>query len=248
MLIVNADDFGINRNATDNIMACYKKGKITSTSAMVFMVDSERAATLASETLMGVGLHLNFTDPFSCRVRVNKLREYHDQIITFLNKGKYHLLLYNPTLKKQFEYVYKAQYEEFIRLYNVQPTHIDGHHHMHLCTNMLLQNLVPRGMRVRTTFTFAKKEKNELNRLYRRMISYWLTKRYICTDFLYSIEPIIRNLHQRTRLLKEIVSIAEVSSVELMVHPQIKNEYDYLMSNEFSLIISGVKKISYASL
>lgn len=248
MLIINADDFGMEKDATDNILSCFHNKKITSTTAMMFMEDSERAATLALDISMEVGLHLNFTDTFNGIVKVNKLREYHNQIIAFLKRGKNHFLLYNHMLKKQFECVYKAQYEEFIRLYKRQPTHIDGHHHMHLCTNMLLQNLMPRGIRVRTTFTFAKKEKNALNRLYRRMISYWLTRRYICTDFFYSIEPIIRNQNQRTRLLKEITGIAEGSSVEIMVHPQIKNEYDYLMSNEFSQIISGVEKVSYASL
>src|SRR5262245_28926635 len=48
MLIVNADDLGRSKAETDAAMACYAKDRITSTSAMVFMTDSERASELAS--------------------------------------------------------------------------------------------------------------------------------------------------------------------------------------------------------
>ncbi len=47
LLIVNADDFGGNRLATDRIAECFQVGAITSTSAMVYMSDSERAASIA---------------------------------------------------------------------------------------------------------------------------------------------------------------------------------------------------------
>jgi predicted glycoside hydrolase/deacetylase ChbG (UPF0249 family) len=46
MLIVNADDWGRNRDATDRSLECHRNGRITTVSAMVFMEDSERAADL----------------------------------------------------------------------------------------------------------------------------------------------------------------------------------------------------------
>lgn len=46
MLIINAEDFGMNRLATDRMLYCYKKGTVLSTSVMVFMEDSQRAADL----------------------------------------------------------------------------------------------------------------------------------------------------------------------------------------------------------
>jgi predicted glycoside hydrolase/deacetylase ChbG (UPF0249 family) len=61
MVIINADDFGRSRLVTDRILSCYKQGSITSTSAMVFMEDSQRAVDLAKEYSIDVGLHLNFT-------------------------------------------------------------------------------------------------------------------------------------------------------------------------------------------
>ncbi|PYL02866.1 MAG: chitooligosaccharide deacetylase, partial [Verrucomicrobia bacterium] len=65
MLIINADDWGCSVAETDAALRCYKGGRITSVSAMVFMEDSERAAELAKENELDVGLHLNFTDKFT---------------------------------------------------------------------------------------------------------------------------------------------------------------------------------------
>ena len=44
MLIVNADDLGRNITATDNILCCHARRRVSSASAMMFMADSERAA------------------------------------------------------------------------------------------------------------------------------------------------------------------------------------------------------------
>jgi len=65
MLIINADDWGRSMAETDAALRCYKAGRITSVSAMVLMEDSHRAAELAKEHQLDVGLHLNFTDKFT---------------------------------------------------------------------------------------------------------------------------------------------------------------------------------------
>ena len=77
MLIINADDWGRSLAETDAALECYKAGRITSVSAMVFMGDSERAAELAKENKLDVGLHLNFTDRFTA----NQYREHAWQTI-----------------------------------------------------------------------------------------------------------------------------------------------------------------------
>jgi hypothetical protein len=64
MLIVNADDLGRSKAETNAAMACYAKGRITSTSAMVFMTDSERASEVAS----GAGLDHRSAREFFRRV------------------------------------------------------------------------------------------------------------------------------------------------------------------------------------
>lgn len=65
-LIVNADDWGRDRETTDRTLFCLREGAVSSASAMVFMEDSERAAALAKEHGVDAGLHLNLTAPLSC--------------------------------------------------------------------------------------------------------------------------------------------------------------------------------------
>src|SRR4029077_15738727 len=144
MLIVNADDWGRSATETEAALNCYKERRITSVSAMVFMEDSERAADLAKEHELDVGLHLNFTEPFTGSDRSNNaLAEHHGKTIRYLMGNKYAQLVYNPLLRGAFGYSYEAQAREFVRLFGKPPSHIDGHHHMHLCANVLLSDIIP---------------------------------------------------------------------------------------------------------
>ena len=65
MLLINADDFGRTRETSDRIVNCYRQGCIHAASAMTFMKDSERAADLARQNGLPVGLHLNLTLDFT---------------------------------------------------------------------------------------------------------------------------------------------------------------------------------------
>jgi chitin disaccharide deacetylase len=151
MLIINADDWGRSVAETDAALRCYRDRRITSVSAMVFMQDSKRAARLAKDyELDDVGLHLNFSEELTDWSCSEELREHHGRIIRFLKRNKYAQLLYNPFLRKAFAYCYDAQVEEFVRLFEKSPSHIDGHHHMHLCANVLLSNMIPAGTKLLT--------------------------------------------------------------------------------------------------
>ena len=55
MLIINADDWGRDRTATDTALGCHKNGRISSVTGMVFMADSQRAAELANSAGLDVG-------------------------------------------------------------------------------------------------------------------------------------------------------------------------------------------------
>jgi chitin disaccharide deacetylase len=240
MLIVNADDWGKNKTTTDNSLLCFKNERITSASAMVFMYDSQRAAELALEYNFEVGLHLNFTTRFNHNTTSSELLERHRRIATFLQKNKYCFLLYNPVIKNDFHYVFNAQYDEYVRLYHKRPTHIDGHHHMHLCTNVLLQRLIPKNSRVRRNFSFTVGEKSRANQLYRSLVDRWLLRRYQCTDFFFSIEPMLK-----TDRLHRIINLSLVHTVELMVHPEKQNEFNYLLSPAYQEITRNTKIRSY---
>lgn len=243
MLIVNADDFGRSRLATDRTIACYKQGSVTSTSAMVFMEDSRRAADLARENRIDVGLHLNFTQELTQRIQNSLLHDYHNRIVRYLTRKKYNFLIYNPVLRKQFEYVFQVQREEFERIFGMSPSHIDGHHHMHLCANILFGTIIPEGQKVRRNFSFGRGEKSLLNRMYRTVIDKWLTRRYLMTDYLFSLPECIK-----IGRLAYALELAKTSNVELETHPELAEEFEWLTGNASIKAFSGIQKGTYSQL
>ncbi len=236
MVIVTADDYGNNRASTDSIITCFSAGRITSTSAMVFMEDSERAATQAFETDMEVGLHLNFSQAFSACAVTAKLHEYQNRIISYLTKSKLAQVVYNPFLADAFRYAFLSQQEEFERLYGKPPAHYNGHHHMHLCANILASRLIPNNARIRTTFTFDHGEKNLFNLLYRRFLQKHISTKYISTDCFFNIAPL-----QDYDRLKRIFVRSDKESIEIEVHPERKEEFKFLMSNQFRALLSSTR-------
>jgi predicted glycoside hydrolase/deacetylase ChbG (UPF0249 family) len=242
MLIINADDWGRSAAETDAALRCYGEKRITSVSAMVFMQDSERAARLTKDyELDDVGLHLNFSEEFTDKSCSETLKEPQGRIIRFLKRGKYAQLLYNPFLRKTFACCYQAQVEEFVRLFEKLPSHIDGHHHMHLCANLLLSNMIPAGTKLRRNFSFWPGEKSMLNRTYRWLVDRWLACRYSLTDYFFDLTQCIQG-----KKLDRVVALAKSSNVELMTHPIVNPEEEYLMSHEFQVILQRLQIGGYA--
>lgn len=231
-LIINADDWGRNRETTDRILDCLKLGSVTATSAMVFMEDSERAASISREHEIDTGIHLNLTTPFSgATCGFKKLREHQEKISQFLRRSRIAQVIYNPLLASAFHYVIEAQIEEYARLYGNNPVRLDGHHHMHLCANVLFGRLLPKGTIVRRSFSKLPGEKGLANRSWRSFVNSRLESRYRVTDYFFSIEPL------SPEHLKAIVHLASHSVVEMETHPVNAEEYDFLTSGgllEFS--------------
>jgi predicted glycoside hydrolase/deacetylase ChbG (UPF0249 family) len=241
MLIINADDFGRSAAETGAALRCHRGGRITSVSAMVFMEDSERAAELAKENELDVGLHVNFAEPFTGKNHPAELDHYHGRTVRYLMGNKYAQLVYNPFLRKEFAYSYRAQSEEFVRLFGGPPSHIDGHHHMHLCANMLLTNMIPAGMKMRRNFSFWPGEKSLLNRTYRWLVDRWLARRYRLPDYFFDLTQCIRD-----KKLDRVAALAKTSNVELMTHPVDQVESDYLMNDEFRTVLQHLDVGGYA--
>jgi hypothetical protein len=243
MLIINADDFGRTRLATDRILTGYRQGAVTSTSAMVFMEDSERAADLAKDSGLDTGLHLNFTQRFTGRGRIQKAAEQQEQIVRFLTKNKFAQLFYHPGLRGQFHYVFQAQLEEFLRLFGSAPSHFDGHHHMHLCANMLLDRVIPPGEKIRRSFSFFPGQKGWVNYGYRWLIVKWIGRKYQSTDFLFALPDCIR-----FDGFARVVALARRANVELETHPEVIAESEWLLSDACARMRAIVKTGSYALL
>jgi predicted dehydrogenase/predicted glycoside hydrolase/deacetylase ChbG (UPF0249 family) len=239
-LIITGDDWGRTRKETDRALSCCLKGRLTSLSAMVFMKDSERAAELAKRHNVDVGLHLNLVEHFTGKGKTEKHSRQHASIVRFLRFNKYASILYNPFLRKQFHDDYCAQLEEFRRLYGTSPSHVNGHLHYHLCSNMLVGKIIPPGTKVRRSFTFYAGQKGWLNLTYRKMVNKSLARRYVLTDSFFSLYYSLK-----TDRIAHIAELAKSTKVELMVHPATDLEYDFLMGNGFDERFHGVKLATF---
>lgn len=236
LLIVNADDWGQDATTTNRILDCVGRGSVTAVSAMVFMKDSERAATIALDRKIDAGLHLNFTTPFSASKIPSRLAEHLDKVAAFLRAHRLAQVMYHPGLTNAFEFLVASQIEEFRRLYGSKPLRLDGHHHMHLCANVRLQRLLPPSTLVRRSFSFRRGEKALLNRLYRKRVDALLSRRHRLTDYFFSLAPL-----SATDRIVQMFELARTSVVEVEVHPVVPDEYTFLHAPEFQRLTAGVR-------
>jgi predicted glycoside hydrolase/deacetylase ChbG (UPF0249 family) len=241
LLSVNADDWGRSQDETDAAAACYSVGRITSVSAMVFMEDSERAANLARKNDLSVGLHLNLNESFSGNGVPEEISREHAKVARFLNGNKYSVVFYNPFLRKQFSRDFQVQLQEFLRLYGKAPSHFDGHMHHHLCSNMLVDRVIPAGQKVRLGFSFSRGERTFLNVIYRNLVNDWIKRQYVSADYFFSLHSCLQN-----NGLAHVAKLARAAKVELMVHPKNTWEYDFLMGDSFDAVFNGVEKGSFS--
>lgn len=243
MLIINADDWGRDSAATDTALICHQNGRISSVTGMVFMADSLRAAEVANSAGMDVGLHINFTEKFNDGACPAHVLNHQLKIRRFLKASKYALLLYNPFLISGFRCVFDAQLKEFTRIYGRAPSHFDGHQHMHLGTNMLIQKIIPAGKKVRRSFSFQSGEKSFFNRTYRRVVDRSLARRHRLTDSFFALAQHLDHVS-----LQPVLDLARKSNVEIMTHTWNRPEYDLLMSDAFPRLSAGIEIGSYARL
>jgi chitin disaccharide deacetylase len=243
LLIINADDWGRDHQTTERTLQCVSGGTVSAVSAMVFMADSERAATLARERGIDAGLHLNFTMPFSMPDCPARLLERQRELVACLRTHPLARVVFHPRLAGSFEYVVKAQLDEFFRLYGAPPDRIDGHHHMHLCANVRLGRLLPPGTLVRRNFSFRPGEKSLANRLYRKAVDHSLSRRHRLVDFLFSLTPL-----DPLGRLQGIFSLASASTVEVETHPINPEEYTFLLGDEILRLTANVRIAPFSAI
>ena len=227
VLIINADDWGRDRKTTDRIHACVSQRTVSSVSAMVFMPDSERASAIAKESGIDAGLHLNFTTPFSAPGCPAQLVDRQAEIARYLLRSRLSQAVFNPWLFRSFQYVVAAQVDEFCRLYGTPPGRLDGHHHMHLCANVLWGGLLPSGTAVRRNFSFQPGEKSLWNRLYRQTVDRKVAQRHAVTDYFFNLVPL-----EPPSRLRQVFRLAREHVVEVETHPVNDEEQRFLAGEE----------------
>jgi predicted glycoside hydrolase/deacetylase ChbG (UPF0249 family) len=163
--------------------------------------------------------------------------------VDYLTRSRYAGLIYNPSLRSDFEYVFRAQYEEFARLYGRKPSHIDGHHHQHLCANMVLGGIIPAGEKVRRSFHFWPGEKGLASRAYRRLLNRLVARRHRVADYFFALSQSLGNPR-----LGRIEALATAYAVEMMTHPAVPKERAFLTSDDYHRFLSQLKTGTYADL
>ena len=234
VLIVNADDWGRDQETTVRTLDCIFRGSVSSVSAMVFMEDSERAAAVAREREIDAGLHLNLTTSFSAPHSAAQLVERQNQLASYLRRPLAGAV-FHPRLVRSFEYVVAAQVHEFHRLYGKHPERLDGHHHMHLCANVVFGGLLSPGTIVRRNFFFQAGEKSLANRLFRRFIDHMLARRHRLVDLFFSLPPL-----EPPARLQRIFSLARQFIIEMETHPINPEEYRFLTGGEIFRLLGDL--------
>jgi predicted glycoside hydrolase/deacetylase ChbG (UPF0249 family) len=249
LLIVNADDLGYNEPTTDAIASCFRAGRITSATAMVYMRDSDRAAEVAREIGLPVGLHLNFTEPFDDPGVPSGVRERHLETTrkfggpSFVFRSR--RWIYDPRLKDATERCIAEQLERFEQIFGSPPTHIDGHMHVHVCPNVGLASTIPPGMKMRNTLGAGPSPSGLMPRLVAARQRILLRDRLSTSYFLNITDLHPEFVEAGTR---GGLAPAESTSVEVMAHPGFGHEYTMLMAPVWAEWTEGLRLGSYAEL
>ncbi|MGH2914681.1 MAG: ChbG/HpnK family deacetylase [Solirubrobacteraceae bacterium] len=213
LLIVNADDLGGNPLATERILAGHRAGVLTSATAMMFMSDSPRAAALAREAGLPVGLHLNLTQAYddpdvSAPVAVRQRR-----VTAFMSDPTRRRMGISAPMVRVIRHVILDQLEAFRRLFGSEPTHLDGHNHAHLNPTALA--VLPRGIAVRPAFRGPSR--HGLRRVPLVARDRWLAARHPVPDHFFALAAIHPELGGDG--LDRALSLARTATVEIMAHP-----------------------------
>lgn len=130
-LIINADDLGITTQRSHGIFLCFERGAISSATVIPNCSDSDRAIRIAKERDLPVGLHLNLTEGSP----LSKASDISSLLTTdgfFLGRESLQRSLREEIVDmRHVEREVRSQLEWFLENYG-QPTHVDGHHHVHV--------------------------------------------------------------------------------------------------------------------
>jgi hypothetical protein len=96
-------------------------------------------------------------------------------------------------------------------------------------------------MNIRRNFSFWPGEKSCLNRTYRALVDRWLQRRYRLPDYFFDLTQTIRE-----EKMDRVVELATSSEVELMTHPIVRTESEYLLGDRFRIVLDRINTASCA--
>jgi hypothetical protein len=233
MLIVNADDMGASPSTTDPVVEGFEAGAITSTTAMVWMPDSDRAGAIARARGLPVGLHLNFTLPFAADAVPDAVRRRQLELTRSFDPDSWLRRDDRGAAATLIAAGIADQLDRFRDQFG-EPTHIDGHHHVHLHPAVLGQ--LPRSLAIRPPLQGSPRAP---------LGQRWLLRRHrgaaACVAFGH-VHPALGGdgmgrLDSARRL-----------ALEVMVHPAVPAERQALLSAEWRDALADLPLGSYRDL
>jgi predicted glycoside hydrolase/deacetylase ChbG (UPF0249 family) len=235
LLIVTANDWGGEIRATDGIAACFRGSRITGATAMVYMADSKRASDLAREEGLSLGLHLNLTQPFDDPATPRPVQERQRRLLGHFARLRLRRWTYRPFLRSSVASAIADQLEAFRSLYGAEPTHIDGHEHVHICPEVLLSRALPRGTPIRTAHGWRSGVGP--GDIARRLRQRAIARRFATTDYFFSVRSLVPRFGGTG--LQAALELSDRASVEVMTHPAVSDELEYLLSDAWSDALRG---------
>lgn len=237
MLIVNADDLGATAGATDAICHAFDAGTITSASAMVWMDDSARACVRAKDLGMPTGLHLNLTLPFTALDVPRSVRERHLRLTEPFTGDGWRGEAGRRLDRRLLSDAIGDQLERFCEQFG-QPTHIDGHHHVHQRDPVL--DILPSSWPIRPQLRAPAQADAQPSRAETS-----LRARFATPDFAFAFVQLHPGLGGAGFAA---LDRAQRASVEVMTHPNRPGELDALLSPEWRQALAALPLGSYADL
>jgi predicted glycoside hydrolase/deacetylase ChbG (UPF0249 family) len=248
LLIVNADDWGGFREGTDSIEMCFVEGAISSSTAMVHMADADRAAGLAREHCRPIGLHLNFTQPFDGLDVPPSVRERQRRVCAYFSSLGLRRWTYNPDprVRHLIADCVRDQLESFRKTYAMEPTHLDSHHHVHVCPDVFFSGAIEKGTRVRQTLSRAPTARLGLNGVARQVKHDLLARRFVTTERFWRVRELSGADHSVP--IAMAVELARSRSIEVMVHPSFGDELRALRSDAWLDVVTRAPLGAYSAL
>ena len=223
-VLINADDFGKDREINLAIAEAFEKGYVTHTTLMANMPRATEAAELAKKKGFAgqVGLHLNLTEgmPLSQPIRQNPLICSADGSFNqaFYHNTKYRLYMDSLTIEQITE-EFRAQLTRYLEL-GFFKLHIDSHHHVH--TNLpVYQALKVLGREYRFSYIRLSRNLyrggNVLNRAYKLWYNRSVKKLCKQTSELFGgYADLVGYTGGDPKVCR---ALFEEKEVEIMVHP-----------------------------
>jgi chitin disaccharide deacetylase len=247
MLIVNADDWGLREEVTDAILTCWRAGAISAASGMTLMADSRRAAALAAESRLPLGLHLNLTTPFTGKDVASDRRLRQGRACEYFAGPRRRRFVFDPRARPLLERCVSDQIEGFTEEYGAAPAHADGHEHIHVCPTVFSTRTLGSLRSLRAAHSFPRGRSSYPKRLHRAALNWCVRRRFDAVRFLS-----LRDLHPDlggSGLDRELKAAGEGGrDVELMVHPAWDDERRVLLSTGWRETLSRLELGSHADL